>query len=201
MATQPLLTLAVPAESLRLPQKRKGIAGFKEFFRFRLDLTRTPKRIDLCEWEKDFEDKGEVFEGVYALDGDTLKVCLGGVKENGEKDNRPTVLESKKGSEAILVTLKRKTKTDEKRDRTSPAATTPKAATTSKTAIMPKPEAKPVGTPAAKIVKTREVRLDFTVNKVGPSGLGNADVYITLDKGASWKKMPGEVPIRLARSA
>jgi hypothetical protein len=51
--------------------------------------------------------------------------------------------------------------------------------------------------PAIKIVKTREVRLDFTVAKVGPSGLGNADVYVTLDKGGSWKKLPGETPISL----
>jgi hypothetical protein len=54
-----------------------------------------------------------------------------------------------------------------------------------------------VNTPGVKIVKTREVRLDFTVAKVGPSGLGNADVYVTLDKGASWKKLPGDSPITL----
>ncbi|HEY7328955.1 MAG TPA: hypothetical protein VH592_15030 [Gemmataceae bacterium] len=47
------------------------------------------------------------------------------------------------------------------------------------------------------IVKAREVRIDFTVGKVGPSGLGNADIYVTLDKGQTWKKMPGDVPISL----
>ncbi|HTU17460.1 MAG TPA: hypothetical protein VMG10_05300 [Gemmataceae bacterium] len=59
----------------------------------------------------------------------------------------------------------------------------------------------PSGSAAVKIVKAREVRLDFTVAKVGPSGLGAADVYVTLDKGATWKKMPGEVPISLPKSA
>lgn len=62
--------------------------------------------------------------------------------------------------------------------------------------------APPPGSPAVQIVKAREVRLDFTVAKVGPSGLGAADVYVTLDKGASWKKMPGgEVPISLSKNA
>lgn len=55
----------------------------------------------------------------------------------------------------------------------------------------------PANGPALKIVKAREVRIDFTVGKVGPSGLGNADVYVTLDRGATWKKMPGEVPVSL----
>lgn len=63
------------------------------------------------------------------------------------------------------------------------------------------PAAPPPGLPALKIVQAREVRLDFTVRKVGPSGLGAADVYVTLDKGATWKKMPGDVPISLPKSA
>ena len=63
------------------------------------------------------------------------------------------------------------------------------------------PAAPPPSSSALKIVKAREVRLDFTVAKVGPSGLGAADVYVTLDKGATWKKMPGEVPVSLPPSA
>jgi hypothetical protein len=59
----------------------------------------------------------------------------------------------------------------------------------------------PPASPAVKIVKAREVQLNFTVAKVGPSGLGNADVYVTLDKGASWKKLPGELPINLPANA
>jgi hypothetical protein len=63
------------------------------------------------------------------------------------------------------------------------------------------PSEVPANFPAVKIVKARQVRIDFTVGKVGPSGLGNADVYITLDKGQTWKKMPGEVRISLPQSA
>src|SRR5579875_481036 len=59
----------------------------------------------------------------------------------------------------------------------------------------------PGQSPAVKIVKAREVRIDFTVGKVGPSGLGNADIYVTLDKGQTWKKMPGEVPVTLPPGA
>lgn len=55
----------------------------------------------------------------------------------------------------------------------------------------------PARSAAVKIVKSREVRIDFTVGKVGPSGLGNADLYVTLDQGHSWKKMPGDLPISL----
>jgi hypothetical protein len=55
----------------------------------------------------------------------------------------------------------------------------------------------PANSSAVRIVRSREVRIDFTVGKVGPSGLGNAIIYVTLDQGRSWKAMPGEVPISL----
>ena len=84
----------------------------------------------------------------------------------------------------------------------TPSGNLPVAASSDR---MPPPPGGPVGpppgSPALKIVKAREVRLDFTVAKVGPSGLGNADIFVTLDKGASWKKMPGEVPISLPPNA
>jgi hypothetical protein len=55
--------------------------------------------------------------------------------------------------------------------------------------------------PALKIVREPKVRIDFTVGRVGPSGLGNADVYVTFDKGQTWQKMPGEVAITLPPGA
>jgi hypothetical protein len=61
-------------------------------------------------------------------------------------------------------------------------------------------ESSTTGSPV-QIVSARRVRLDFTVDKVGPSGLGNADIYVTLDKGQTWKKMPGDVPITTAPNA
>jgi hypothetical protein len=57
------------------------------------------------------------------------------------------------------------------------------------------PEAPRGDLPHLKIVNKREVRLDFEVAKVGPSGLGGADVYVTLNEGASWSKLPNELPL------
>jgi hypothetical protein len=60
----------------------------------------------------------------------------------------------------------------------------------------------PSNAPAVKIVKTSQVRLDFTVGKIGPSGLGNAaEVYVSLDNGKNWQKMSGDVPISLTPGA
>jgi hypothetical protein len=61
--------------------------------------------------------------------------------------------------------------------------------------------ASPSNYSAVKIVKAPKVRIDFTVAKTGPSGLGNADVYVTRDKGQTWIKMPGEVQIMLPENA
>lgn len=84
-----------------------------------------------------------------------------------------------------------------------PVGSLPIAANSDRTPLPPggSPAGLPPGSPAVKIVKAREVRLDFTVAKVGPSGLGAADVYVSLDKGVTWKKMPGEVPISLPKTA
>ncbi len=47
-------------------------------------------------------DQGKTFYGVYELKGDELKVCWGESKEK-----RPTTLSTKKGSDAVLLVLKR----------------------------------------------------------------------------------------------
>jgi hypothetical protein len=52
--------------------------------------------------------------------------------------------------------------------------------------------------PPLKIVKERQVKLDFEVAKFGPSGLGGgADVYVTVNEGASWTRLPNELPVSL----
>jgi len=76
---------------------------------FRLDPTCDPKVIDFDEANKDFRDADEVVEGVYRLDGDTLTICVNWESGRGAvKGNRPTALESKEGSPARLITLKRR---------------------------------------------------------------------------------------------
>src|SRR5262245_44119464 len=47
-----------------------------ETHQFRLDPSCTPRVIDIDESGKDFKDASSVIEGVYALDGETLKLCI-----------------------------------------------------------------------------------------------------------------------------
>jgi uncharacterized protein (TIGR03067 family) len=77
------------------------------FMSVRLDVTTTPKIFDMVDWEKDFKDAEEVLEGVYLIDGDTLKLCFTLQGERPAKGNRPLVFESKEGSNNVLITLRR----------------------------------------------------------------------------------------------
>src|SRR5207253_1700057 len=36
----------------------------------------------------------------------------------------------------------------------------------------------------------KDVKLDFDVTKLGPSGLGSVEVYVTTDEGANWSPLP-----------
>ncbi len=72
---------------------------------------------------------------------------------------------------------------------TSSALTTPPAAFA--------PESARGALPPVQIVNKHEVRIEFEVPRVGPSGLGGADVYFTLNEGATWQRWPGEVPVSL----
>jgi uncharacterized protein (TIGR03067 family) len=78
-----------------------------EFMSFRVDGTTTPKLLDLADWEKGFEGADEVVECVYTLDGDTLKLCFNLQRDRPARGDRPTALESKEGSNSVLITLKR----------------------------------------------------------------------------------------------
>ena len=75
---------------------------------FRLDPTCDPKVIDFDAANKEFRDADEVVEGVYRIDGDTLMICINWESGRGAvKGNRPTALESKGGTSARLIRLKR----------------------------------------------------------------------------------------------
>jgi hypothetical protein len=43
------------------------------------------------------------------------------------------------------------------------------------------------GMPPLQIVNKKQVKLEFDVDKFGPSGLGGVDVYVTTDDGATWQ--------------
>jgi hypothetical protein len=44
--------------------------------------------------------------------------------------------------------------------------------------------------PGVQLVNKKDVKLDFDVTKLGPSGLGAVEVYVTTDDGASWNQVP-----------
>jgi uncharacterized protein (TIGR03067 family) len=67
---------------------------------FKVDLTNKPKQIDVTF--ADGPDRGKTARGIYELDGDTYKVCIGYVGKG-----RPTAFESKPGSGHVLEVLKR----------------------------------------------------------------------------------------------
>jgi RNA polymerase sigma factor (sigma-70 family) len=67
---------------------------------YKLDPAAKPKAIDLDN------GKGKTFDGVYSLEGDTLKIC-GPVAPGGP---RPTEVGTKEGSDTRLLVLKRKAK-------------------------------------------------------------------------------------------
>lgn len=79
-----------------------GEARKTDFYRYRLDTTTRPKRMDLVPWEKDFEDREEVHRGVYTLEGNVLRVCLA-----GPRAVRPAAVESREGSGTVLVVLRK----------------------------------------------------------------------------------------------
>jgi uncharacterized protein (TIGR03067 family) len=67
---------------------------------FKVDVTKKPKQIDVTFTEG--PEKGKTARGIYELDGDTYKVCMGSVGKG-----RPTAFESKPGSGHVLEILKR----------------------------------------------------------------------------------------------
>ncbi len=71
----------------------------KNEFLCKLDGSKEPKQIDLTFPER----KTETTEGVYQLDGDDLKICIG-------KTARPTDFTAKAGSRHYLYVLKREKK-------------------------------------------------------------------------------------------
>lgn len=67
----------------------------------KLDPSKKPKTIDLTLTEG--SDKDKVVLGIYALDGDKMKICL---NEPGNT-TRPTEFASKEGTRLMVVELKR----------------------------------------------------------------------------------------------
>jgi uncharacterized protein (TIGR03067 family) len=67
---------------------------------YKIDAGKNPKTIDIIALEG--EQKGKTSLGIYAIDGETLKLCY-----SAEKD-RPKEFESKADSDVTFATWKRK---------------------------------------------------------------------------------------------
>jgi uncharacterized protein (TIGR03067 family) len=74
----------------------------KQEYSVKLDASKKPNAIDLKAL--DGESKGDVLLGIYQLDGDTLKLCLGSDPKTNERPSRFT---SEVGSKNFLYTYKR----------------------------------------------------------------------------------------------
>ncbi len=82
--------------------------GFAEQNRvIRIDASTSPKLIDFAESAKGFEEKKDLVESVYALDGDSLVICFNLDGSAPAKGNRPAAVESKADSSAALIKLER----------------------------------------------------------------------------------------------
>jgi uncharacterized protein (TIGR03067 family) len=75
--------------------------------KYKLDENKKPKTIDLTAGGRDGSGKkpDDVLPGIYELDGDSLKICLG----LPGKD-RPTEPSAKEGAKQTLYTYKREKK-------------------------------------------------------------------------------------------
>ena len=86
--------LTITADKVKLAAGGKDMeAGYK------LDASKKPKHMDILINEG---GKELVVKGIYALDGDELKVCFG-----GPGDNRPTEFKSAGGSNEQMAVMKR----------------------------------------------------------------------------------------------
>jgi uncharacterized protein (TIGR03067 family) len=79
----------------------EGLDKEKKEFTFKLDPSTKPKSVDLISLDGTF--KGQTTLGIYALDGDSLKFCLG----NQESKVRPKAFKADKESDLLVLSLKR----------------------------------------------------------------------------------------------
>lgn len=72
--------------------------GSDSEFTCRLDPAKTPKTIDMTV--RTGKNRGTTYAGIYALDGDGLKICFA-------KGDRPAAFATRAGTGTALIVLKR----------------------------------------------------------------------------------------------
>ena len=73
----------------------------------KLDVSTTPKLLDVAEKEEELKNGTKLVEGLYAIDGETLKFAIQLDGDGPAKGKRPAALESKADSGTLLFTLKK----------------------------------------------------------------------------------------------
>jgi uncharacterized protein (TIGR03067 family) len=97
--TRKQLTIAFKGDAMEVLVAGKT----EETYRFKLDSSKKPRHIDIFEKK----EKSDPLQGLYELDGDTLKICWN--KEAPDK-GRPTEFNSTDKNKWHLMVLKRKGK-------------------------------------------------------------------------------------------
>ncbi|MCE9528981.1 MAG: TIGR03067 domain-containing protein [Planctomycetales bacterium] len=90
---------------LEVTGRDKDFTPQKRFIK--LDVSTTPKLLDVAEKPEELKDGSKLLEGVYSVDGETLKWCFQMDGDEPAKGKRPVALESKAGSGTMLLTLKK----------------------------------------------------------------------------------------------
>jgi uncharacterized protein (TIGR03067 family) len=92
-------------DNLEVTGSDKDFTPQKRFIK--LDVSTNPKLMDVAEKEEELKDGTKLLEGLYSVDGETLKWCFAMDGDQPAKGKRPGALESKAGSGVLLLTLKK----------------------------------------------------------------------------------------------
>ena len=91
--------------SLEVSGTDPNFTPLKRFIK--LDVSTTPKLMDVAEKAEELKDGSKLLEGLYSLDGETFKWCFQMDGDQVAKGKRPGALESKAGSGTLMLTLKK----------------------------------------------------------------------------------------------
>jgi uncharacterized protein (TIGR03067 family) len=87
---------------------KRGDKTVQEWKVTEIDATKKPKWIDMeVVVGSPRLEKGQIFQGIYELDGDTLRICSAFPKK---RVDRPTEFSAGKGSNCVLTAFKREKK-------------------------------------------------------------------------------------------
>jgi RNA polymerase sigma-70 factor (ECF subfamily) len=187
------------------PRSRKE-GTTTEFFRFRVDETTTPRRLDLVEWDSDFDDPDAVGWAIYSFEGDTLKICY----SCPAGADRPTEFRTRKGADMVLVVLKKEAPRKERRSRDASrkaADKNPAPAADTRTDKVPRMYSKqaeegdkePIRLNSSLAqVNSRDFRLPFDFDLRSRADMKKVYLYYSTDQGQTYQYLQSADPDKKA---